>query len=274
MNVSADPRFLDLLAELDRREAQARQHDPEGVHRARVTCRRLRALLATYRPVLDRAAADALAAELRWFGQELSLARDGHVVHQILTRMLAEEPPGLVATAARARVERTYGGTRAVPDVFGSERYAALRAALAGLAVTRPEEPVLRRRVRKEVDRVVRRHDAVAAAADRDVAMHLVRKGAKRLRYAAELWEPDGGKDARRVVEGAKSLTQLLGERQDTVLVRTHLLDLAAAAEAAGETTFTYGRLHARAQQRAEELDAAFDRVWESFTGPATRSTC
>lgn len=256
------------VAALDEDVAAVRRRDPEGVHRARIDCRRLRAAIATYRPE----GGGELVDELRWLGRELSGPRDRYVMHQLLVRMLAEEPPGLVAEAVVRRVERTYGGAPTVPEALESERFAALRAALRTLD---PEPHALRKRVRKALERVQRRYDAVAGADDRDLALHALRKATKRLRYAAEAWEPEGGgKDARRVAKAAKRLTQHLGERQDTVVARANLLELAAAAAAAGEPTFTYGRLHAREQARAEALDGALPAVWARFTGPATRSTC
>lgn len=267
--VTSDATYGDLVAELVRREEQVRQHDPVGVHRARVACRRLRALVKAYR--LEEA--DELGDELRWLGQELAGARDGYVVHQLLVHMLAEEPPGLVADSARRRVERTYGGTVPVPDALDSERYVALRTALESLDPERPSGRALRKRVRTALDRVADRYDVVTDQCS-DEAMHDLRKAAKRLRYTAELWSPDGGKDARRVEKATKRLTQHLGMRQDTVVTRAHLLRLTDAASAEGEPTFTYGRLHAREQARAEGLDAALPEVWRRFIGPARRSTC
>ena len=257
------------VAALDRDVAAARRGEPEGVHRARIDCRRLRAVLPR----------GPLAEELRWLGDQLSASRDRYVVHQRLARMVVEEPPGLVPGSVALRLERTYGGTRPVPDALDSPRFTALRATLAGLE---PQPPVTRQRVRTELDRVARRYQATAGRPGDDLAMHDLRKAAKRLRYTAEAWEPDAGEDARRLAAAAKRLTQHLGERQDTVVVRAHLLRLAEAAAAEGEPTFTYGRLHAREQARAEALDAALPAVWERFTGsvtgsvtgPATRSTC
>lgn len=252
------------VAALDEDVAAVRRREPEGVHRARIDCRRLRAALAA------SGGGSGLLDELRWLGDQLSPPRDRYVVHQLLVRMVDEEPPGLVADSVVRRIERTYGGTQPVPDALGSPRFDALRAALGTLD---GEALVPRGRVRQDLDRVVRRYQLVREHPG-DLAMHDLRKAAKRLRYAAEAWEPSGGTDARRLARAAKRLTQHLGERQDTVVVRAHLLELAAAADAEGEPTFTYGRLHAREQARAEALDAALPAVWERFTGPATRSTC
>ena len=91
------------------------------------------------------------------------------------------------------------------------------------------------RRLRKRVK------DAEAAEGhDRDAALHQVRKAAKRLRYVAAAT----GELA--VAERAKAVQELLGEHQDSVVSRDHLLREATAAHAAGEDTFSYGVLFAR----------------------------
>jgi CHAD domain-containing protein len=115
--------------------------------------------------------------------------------------------------------------------------------------------------VRREWKRV--RNGVRDAPAYDDHAMHQVRKDAKRLRYAAETLAPVWGKDAQRLAKAAKRLTQHLGERQDTVVTREHLVRLAAVAAGEGEASFTWGRLHAREQRHAEELDARWDDVWQ-----------
>jgi hypothetical protein len=73
---------------------------------------------------------------------------------------------------------------------------------------------------------------------------------------------PVWGEDASRLAAAAKRMSSVLGERQDTVVVRQHLTELAAAATAAGESAFTYGRLHAREEARAARLDEDFARLW------------
>ncbi|MGI9126130.1 MAG: CHAD domain-containing protein, partial [Mycobacterium sp.] len=90
---------------------------------------------------------------------------------------------------------------------------------------------------------------------DRDDALHRVRKAAKRLRYvAAATGEP-------KVSTQAKVIQNLLGDHQDSVVSRNHLLSEAAAAHALGEDTFTYGVLYAQeadlARRCLEQLDDA-----------------
>ncbi len=52
----------------------------------------------------------------------------------------------------------------------------------------------------------------------------------------------------------AKAIQSLLGDHQDSVVSRKHLLQQADAAYAAGEDTFTYGLLH---QQEVDLADGA-----------------
>lgn len=269
-------RLTEQVAELLRRDSQIRRGLPEGVHQARVTCRRLRGVLATFRPLFDPAVIDPLRAELQWLQRALGDARDAHVMRERLRTMVDEEP--IVVGPVRRRIDRTYRArareaeSRAT-QALASERYFALLAGLDTLVATPPwteraQEPanvVLRRRVRREWKRVSRRVEALRSDHDaHEHSLHQVRKSAKQLRYALETVEPVWGKEIRPMHRTAKEITQILGELQDTVVVREHLLELADAATAADESALAYGRLHRRAQETAEQQERLFDQLWES----------
>ncbi|MCM3515202.1 CYTH and CHAD domain-containing protein [Nocardioides sp. P86] len=287
-------RLQQQVEELLRRETEIRRGGDRGVHQARVACRRIRSALATYRPLLDREVTEPVRAELRWLAGELGGARDAEVVHDLLRQRVVDLPAEQVVGPVRSRLRSTYGASRRadVVAVLDSPRCRALWPVLQELAARPPlaegaqlparkvAVPRVDRdvaRVEKAVERVVDGLDRLARSDDdpagvevrREVeeAWHDARKAAKRLRYAAEVLEPAWGKRARRLTRTAKAITQRLGERQDTEITRRHLLDLARAATAAGESAFTYGVLHAREQARAEELETAFLDAW-----PRTRS--
>jgi len=273
-------RLAEQVAELLRRDSEIRRGRPEGVHQARVASRRLRSALATYRPLVDRTVTDPVRAELKWFGQELAGARDALVVRRRLEQLVAQEPPGLMVPVAGARLETTYDArARAAADqvaaVLDSERYLELLGALQRLVATppliteadRPAEKVLPKRVRKDWHRLAEGVAGLDEAPEPDPAWHQVRKDAKRLRYAAEALEPVWGKKARRLARNAKKITSHLGERQDTVVAREHLRQIAGEADLAGESSFTWGRLHAREEALARDLDRAFDRLWSDIAG-------
>jgi len=278
-------RLADQVAELLRRDSEIRRGKDEGVHRARVACRRLRSALATFRPLVDRDVTDPLRDEIKWLGSQLAGARDTRVVRERLTDLLREEAP--TAGAAQQRIDDTYVRRREVANhvvatTLASERYLDLLAALDRLVAEPPwtdaaqadAGDVLPPRVKKDWKRLRRRvasAQATETEGDRDLAMHEARKAAKRLRYGAEVLRPVSGKDAKRLVKAAKRLTTLLGERQDTVMSRACLADLASQADAAGEDSFVFGRLHAREERRAAELDEEFTEVWAKVRRPRLR---
>jgi CHAD domain-containing protein len=269
-------RLAKQVAELLRRDSQIRRGEDEGVHRARVACRRLRSALATFRPLLDHEVTEPLRDEIKWLGSRLGAARDAKVVRERLTGLVQEEDRG--ADAVQHRIDDTYARRRVaagheVSTTLTSQRYLDLLAALDRVAAEPPwteaaessARSVLPKRVRKDWKRLRRRVEEVEdveTAEDRDLAMHEARKAAKRLRYGAESLQPAWGKDAKRLVKATKQVTTLLGERQDTVMTRPDLLTISAEAQAEGEDTFTLGRLHAREQWRAAEIDREFEDVW------------
>ena len=56
-------------------------------------------------------------------------------------------------------------------------------------------------------------------------------------------------------------MQQALGDRQDTVVTREQCRQLAIAADAAGENAYTYGRLQALEEERADEAWATFEAL-------------
>jgi CHAD domain-containing protein len=257
-----------------------RTGDPEGVHDLRVACRRLRSILAAFRPVLDRAATDPVRDELQWIGSALSGARDGEVALEHLRGVVAAQPVELVRGPVSARLRSTEvadveRGRRAAIRALSDKRHLALLDSLDALladpplaeAAGQPAHPVLADAVKRAGKRLTARIDearereAVDPGAHEDEtehALHEARKAAKRVRYTAEVAAPVLGAPAEALVTCMKQVQDVLGEAQDTVVTRAWCLKLATAAVAAGEDTFTYGRLHGLEEARAEHADQAF----------------
>src|SRR5215213_912440 len=100
---------------------------------------------------------------------------------------------------------------------------------------------------------------AVPADADdpgRDAALHEVRKAAKRARYAAEVARPVLGRRAKAFARRVKAVQKVLGEHQDTVVIRGELRRIGVQAHLDGENGFSFGRLHALQQASAERAAA------------------
>ena len=273
------------LAALQEADVMVRTDRPDAVHKLRVAARRLRSLTAAVRPVFDRAATDPLRAELKWLGQELSEARDAEVAVAHLRDLVAAEPEELVLGPVAARLQQTAlrtaveGQERAVATLSDS-RYLQLLDDLHALlaapplldAAGRPARPVLRKALRRAARRFRQRLDSAAGAegADRTAALHEVRKAAKRARYTGELAAGVLGKPAAKLVTAMEQVQDVLGEGQDSVVTRELCRQLGLAAAAAGENAWTYGRLHALEQARAERADRAFRDLAPSL-GPVLR---
>lgn len=260
-------------------DIMVRTEAEDGVHQLRVACRRLRSILAAYRPLLVRDRTDPVRDELRWLGAELSAARDAEVSLAHLRDVVATQPPELVLGPVAARLQQAdisagAAGQEKALRALGDARYFALADTLVDLltrppltaAATKPAASATGRALTK-ASRRLRRHVRIAADSRdphaHEVAMHDVRKAAKRLRYTAEVPLAIGGnKQAKRVIRAGKDLQKVLGKRQDTVLTRDQCRLLGVQAFAAGENAFTYGRLHSLEQARAERADRRFQELW------------
>jgi CHAD domain-containing protein len=246
----------------------------DSVHQMRVTTRKIRSLLQASEGAFGISDDAWILDELRQLAAVLGVARDAEVLAERYEHALDELPDDLVRGPVRERLvdgaKRRYkSGLRRSLTAMRSERYFRLLGALDALAAAEPppaqpgEEPAqvtidsAYKRVRKAAKAA-----AAAAEADRNDALHRIRKGAKRLRYTA------AATGATKVSDRAKTIQTLLGDHQDSVVSRTHLSQQAEAAHAAGEDTFTYGLLYQQeddlAQRSREQLDDALKKLDKS----------
>ncbi|MGY1634443.1 CHAD domain-containing protein [Geodermatophilus sp. SYSU D01186] len=262
------------LAALREADLAVRTDQEEGVHDFRVACRRLRSILAAFRPVLDRVRTDPLREELRWVGEQLSAARDGEVALAHLRALVADQPVELVLGPVAARLQQTVvseheAGSQKVTRALSDRRYLRLLDALEELQLDRPLTPAASDPAARVAADAVRRtgkrlRRTVAAAqelegSEREHALHAVRKAAKRLRYTAEVAAGVVGTPAEDLVTSLKEVQEALGAVQDTVVTRAYCRRLGLAAFAAGENAWTLGRLHGLEEARAAR---AADRFW------------
>ncbi|MFI8342332.1 CHAD domain-containing protein [Streptomyces sp. NPDC085639] len=261
---------------------------PDSVHQMRVASRRLRSAFKTYRKVIDRAATDPIGEELRWLAAELGVDRDQEVLLERIQGHLGELPRTQLIGPVRSRLRvwntaRRSGSRRRALAVLDSARYVALLDALDALldspplkqAAARPPQEVLPKAVLRDYERLAGRVAtglSLDEGHERDLALHDARKAAKRLRYAAESAEPVLGKPAKHLAKAGKSVQNLLGDHQDSVVAREALRGLGAQATAAGESAFTWGVLHAREESLAERRERELPDIWSEASDPALRA--
>ena len=197
--------------------------DPEAVHRTRTRARRVRSVLGAYgdhAPPTGR-----LRKDLRALGRTAGHLRDLDIIRE----RVAEVP---MATTLLDHERRSVLDD--VHEEIASGRFRRMMHTLAGLGEPEawagcPEAPmstVAEEVLADELERVFRRDRAAAQpGANRAVALHDVRKAAKRLRYAAEA----GGPAYADLAVRAQALQDLLGEANDG-LATAAWLDRAARA--------------------------------------------
>lgn len=247
-----------------------RDDQTDGVHQARVGCRRVRSTLRTFHEVVDADWAAALSDDLAWYGRLLSPVRDADVLAQRLRRQL-DELSDLDRDAADELLacladERNRSLTEAY-EAMSSERYESL--------VTRVVEVAGAPRLRKKAGRpaadalprlVAKPYAKVAAAVEAlpdeptDPQLHALRKKVKRARYAADAAVPVVGKPARKLHEALRALQETLGDHQDAVVAEQWLRRQAPAVS--GPAGLVAGQLLAVERSEAAETRAAWPRRW------------
>ncbi|MDX3697229.1 CYTH and CHAD domain-containing protein [Streptomyces europaeiscabiei] len=268
----------DQIHTLVKLDPAVRRDVPDSVHRMRVSCRRLRSVLRSYRSVLDRKATDPVREELKWLGSELGAERDQEVLLERLSSRIGALSPELVFGPVSARLQIWDVGTgaearRRTLDALNSPRYLALLDSLATLT----ERPPLRAKAARKPENVTakaivkeygRLADRVAHAlelapgTERDMALHEARKAAKRTRYATEPARAALGKPAKRLGKRVKAVQKVLGDHQDSVVARDALRNMAVAAHMAGETGFVWGLLYGQEQAVADRRERELPAVW------------
>jgi CHAD domain-containing protein len=240
--------------------------DPEDVHRLRVAARRARAVLRAARPLLDPEWSEPLREELKWLGGSLGRRRDvdvmiAHLDHEIEQ---LEQPEREAATSLVERLGDERATAQAVAlDTLRSDRYYrlldALEAAARGPRVRRGQVSL-----QKLAESEFLRLSKIAGRLGPDSSdddLHRARIAGKRARYTAELAEAEIGKPARRFIERAKELQDVLGTHQDAIVAEGRLRGLLADAPGSG-AAFAAGRLVERERARRAEARAELPRAW------------
>ncbi|MER6946423.1 CYTH and CHAD domain-containing protein [Nonomuraea sp. NPDC000554] len=257
-------------------DPRVRRAEEDAVHQMRVASRRLRSALKAFRKIVTDTV--QLQDELRWLGTVLAEARDLEVIRARFAGELAQLAPELVTGPIQTRLgddlhRRELEAYERIKETLSGERYYALLDALdrlvtepeLGKAASAPAKEMLSGVASANWNRVTRAYDTAQAIDDyerRQIAMHDVRKAAKRARYTAEALQPTLGKPMAKLAKHAEAVQEVLGAHQDGVVAQETLTKEAESARQAGEDTFTYGLLIGLERGTAERAEAEFPHVW------------
>ena len=257
-------------------DPRVRRAEEDAVHQMRVAARRLRSALKAFDTIIT--GTKRVQDELRWLGNVLGEARDLEVIRARFARELAVLAPELVTGPILTRLgedlhAREHEAYERIKETLSGERYYALLDALDTLTArprltkpaAKPAQDKLSDVAAGNWDRVTKAYDTAQAISDperREIAMHDVRKAAKRARYTAEALQPTLGKSMAKLAKHATAVQEVLGTHQDGVVAQETLAKEAETARQAGEDTFTYGVLIGLERGTAERAHADFPRVW------------
>lgn len=271
--------------------ARLLEHDPvvregrdeEGIHQARVACRRLRSQLRSFDRALRTAAVADVMGELGWLGRLLGSVRDLDVLTERFEHASEEMGAGGRPELLRClRIERQEQYAHLIVKMNGG-RYRRLLATLGGIA----EKPPVRRACAREpaVDVLLpevasRWHDLERGVARlprgaRDEELHHVRILAKRARYAAEIAASFGPEDLVKLAKRVAKVQKVLGGLSDGFHAVMWLEDLKKDPSwgpgVGGDPLVLVERLLAREHGLLAELRTSwrdtFDRACEVAAG-------
>ena len=239
---------------------------PEALRKVRVALRRLRSDLQTFAPLLDRAWADALRAQLGDLATRLGVVRDAEVLNDRLIGLVEWLPHSDKSAAMPvldAAVEQLAATRAELLDGLARDEYlAAIQSAVA--AVTRPQwsdgddDHAVTRLARRPWRRL---REYVAALDDNpdDPHLHRLRILAKRARYAADACVPAVGAAAATCAAHLADLQTILGEHHDAVVTREWLRRQALGAT---DVSFVAGQLAALELVRLGDANKRWRDAW------------
>jgi CHAD domain-containing protein len=263
--------------------------DPEFLHDFRVAVRRSRSLLSALKDVLPERAVARFRRDLAWLQQETGPLRDldvhlawlqeagllspkqAHELAPVLTYLQERrvEARARLAVALRSQRYRAFlpAWQRFLSAPPGRGRTAVGRLSIRSLVGARTWQLYSKAR------RIGRRGGAMVAAME----LHELRKRCKKLRYLQESFRalvPSA--EGAAMVRALKSLQEVLGDCQDTVMQQEELRILQVNLAAAGTLTpallQVLKRLEAEAVAREAAARARYSLCFAGFASGGTKA--
>ncbi len=273
---SSDPEIRRLEDQVARQRDSLLRHDvgtriasdPESLHQVRVAARRVRAFLGVAQDLVDTEWATEINDGMRSVGRASNEARDVDVLldklrAEIRSVDLRDRP------AAEALIERLENDRRklqrALLEELDSDRYQRMleRLSQPAVAVNGTPKRTLEKLAGRELNRLVARVKRLGKRPSDD-ALHSLRIRVKRLRYASELAGAKSSKPARRVIDAATQMQDLLGAHQDAVAAAERLRTVGYAFDRTG-IAFVAGQLAEREKVTQGAIHDRFPAAWKDL---------
>lgn len=262
--------------------------DPEGVHQMRVATRRIRAMLATFKPILPQGKVKRVNREFRWLARLLGDVRDLDV-YLINFDHYTKEMPGAVAESLSPyRIH------------LNDRRLAARKRLIAGLSSTQFDSLInlfrhfcgdglsSKKRKRSSSDSIrqaaigmidhrlkkVQKSGRSVTENSRSKNLHAVRIQVKRLRYLLEFFRPFYRKHLKSLIRATKTIQEILGDFQDACVASNQLQTYADSLSKTEENRGLLDALDcliASQSAHARQQRDSFPTAWAEFDQPQRR---
>lgn len=271
---------FDYLSEWE--QAAHSWDDIEGVHQTRVSFRRMRSALQTFRSAVPKDITRGWSEEMRWLANQLGTARDMDVfIDEGLGTVRGKLPldgEQRLLELAEAYRAKAYENVRTMLD---GERYKRFKREFAAWLDGRSWErsgsgkkadkrlkcmksnliPFARKVLDKQERRVLEAGSHVNREASEE--MHRLRIECKKLRYATEFFASVfAGMDV--FITHMKGLQDLLGVMNDVIVMRNLLDQMLAGVQDPKVLEYAGGLVGWRTREY-HELLASFDDRWDEF---------
>jgi len=264
-------------------DVAVRRNLPDAVHQVRVSARRLRSVLRTFEPLLDREWSVQLSEELAWLADEMGLIRDSEVLEKRLLSHITLIP-----------IEDGYVSGIAIKQALDRRIEVARQGALAAIRSDRHtylvQDLIEASRAPKLLDgayqacedvlpdlvaktwRVLRKSCGALELGGPAHEWHAARIKAKRARYAVDCIAPIFGGKVAKFGKALAAVTEVLGDHQDAFVAQEFLRELAQQDSTDGRTGYALGLLHG--VELEAEMDSRFEFVefWEKARHAAQNS--
>lgn len=252
---------------------------PDSIHQMRVSARRLRSTLRSFKGLVDLERTQQLRTELSWIAHELGEVRDLEVLLERLIRQSAElsDPTDadVAASVIRSELQQRL-------EVAENNALLGLRSAryfdLIETLITASSQPP----VTKDAFQPAR--ELLTSMAERtwrklakgvqtlsfespDTQWHAVRIQAKRARYTADAAATISGKAMRTYAGKLAPITDILGDLHDAHVAELFLRELAQSPNVSGPQGLALGRLLDLQIQHNQIERRKFTKAW-----PPTRT--
>ncbi|WIM05477.1 MAG: CHAD domain-containing protein [Candidatus Nitricoxidivorans perseverans] len=226
--------------------------DPEYIHQMRVATRRLRAALRLFAPLLSADFSAGLLPPLRELMGLLGHARDLDVLQAEIVAPVIRALPGepRLSTLAGIITDRRYAARSAAVQTLRSPRYGQMILQAAALLHEPDGSPGNTTIAAFAGNRLKRLHEKVrrlaqSARQDDPLALHALRIGCKRLRYALEFFGPLAPKKSvRRAATRLENAQDALGQLNDLANAGRLLMDCAGGDARLREAVTLIGGWH------------------------------